>query len=165
MRLQAQQSRVGVLKAKAKAICTKGIEFDEACDAAAKVAKLEAECKAAEAEKEKQLQKELKPLLLLLARRWLLPRSVLRQLATCRGETGHPVLTCPGLTAEDAPQASDLITVGGAWYSVADSYDAAGAPTALHLAEAHSSAVDTSYQGASGDELAVRGWAGGYEYE
>ena len=86
-------------------------------------------------------------------------------LATCRGETGHPVLTCPGLTAEDAPQASDLITVGGAWYSVADSYDAAGAPTALHLAEAHSSAVDTSYQGASGDELAVRGWAGGYEYE
>ena len=38
-------------------------------------------------------------------------------------------------------------------------------PTALHLAEAHSSAVDTSYQGASGDELAVRGWAGGYEYE
>ena len=60
------------------------------------------------------------------------------------------MLTCPGLTAEDAPQASDLITVGGAWYSVADSYDAAGAPTATtsHRAK-RASATTRSHRASS----------------
>jgi hypothetical protein len=86
-------------------------------------------------------------------------------MASCVGETGKPALNCHTLTSETAPQVSDLIQVGGGWYSVADSYNPETQPTVLHLAEVHSSAVDTSYQGVTGDYLDLFGWAGGYEYE
>ena len=44
----------------------------------------------------------------------------------------------------------DLIYLGGDWYRVADSYDSSS-PTSHSLALATSSAVDTSFMGATGD--------------
>ena len=79
------------------------------------------------------------------------------ELATCRAR--RATVTCPGLTAETrrapTPVGRRRLVLGGGQLR------RRRRATALHLAEAHSSAVDTSYQGASGDELAVRGWAGG----
>ena len=64
--------------------------------------------------------------------------------------TGSPTPTCDDLAIEDAPQPSDLIYLGGDWYRVADSYDSSS-PTSHSLALATSSAVDTSFMGATGD--------------
>ena len=44
-------------------------------------------------------------------------------------------------------------------------YDPEAAPQSVHLALSTSSAVDTSYQGVTGDAVEVYGWAGGYEWQ
>ena len=91
-------------------------------------------------------------------------RRFSKMTGSCSATTGFPTITCANLNASTAPQRSDLISVGGTWYRVGDTFDPANEATVIPLASASDPRIETTYLGETDTALALYGWSGGYEW-